>query len=137
MLAEVGSTYTDPLTNVTTDSSDWRGMGLTDQDTDALGNVTTTDRNSNGLATITIDPLNRISQFAYDSHGNITKEIYPDGSTTTYGTYNSFAEPSTMTDQMSRTTSLHIRCAWKHDSQGRTHSQMSRPTPIRPPSRAC
>ncbi len=100
LLAEVGSTYTDPLTNVTTDSPDWRGMGLTNQETDALGNVTTTDRNANGLATITIDPLNRINQFAYDSQGNITKEIYPDNSTTTYGTYNSFAEPSTITDQM-------------------------------------
>ena len=106
LLAEVGSTYTDPLGNVTTDSPDWRGMGLTNQDTDALGNVSTTDRNANGLATITIDPLNRISQFAYDSHGNITKEIYPDLSTTTYGTYNSFAEPSTVTDQMGRTTTF-------------------------------
>ena len=52
LLAEVGSTYTDPLSNVTTDSPDWRGMGLTNQQTDALGNVNTIDRDANGLATI-------------------------------------------------------------------------------------
>jgi RHS repeat-associated protein len=106
LLAEVGSTYTDPLSNVTTERPDWRGMGLTDETTDALSNVTTYDRNSNGLATITIDPLNRIAQFAYDSKGNITKEIYPDLTTTTFGTYNSFAEPSTVTDQLNNTTSF-------------------------------
>ena len=32
LLAEVGSTYTDPLSNVTTDEPDWRGMGLTNED---------------------------------------------------------------------------------------------------------
>jgi YD repeat-containing protein len=108
LLAEVGSTFTDALGNVTTDSPDWRGMGLTNQDTDALGDVTTTDRNANGLATITIDPLNRITQDAYDSHGNVTKVTYPDLSTTTYGTYNSFAEPSSMTDQLGRITTYTI-----------------------------
>ena len=30
--------------------------------------------------------MNRITQYAYDSKGNVTKVIYPDGSTTTYGT---------------------------------------------------
>ena len=40
LLAEVGSTFTDPLGNITTDSPDWRGMGLTNQETDALGDVT-------------------------------------------------------------------------------------------------
>ena len=36
----------------------------------------------------------------------MTKITYPDGTTTTYGTYNSFAEPATVTDQMGRTTTL-------------------------------
>ena len=106
LLAEVGSIYTDPLNNKTTDSPDWRGMGLTDQETDALGDVSTTDRDVNGLATITIDPLNRITQAAHDSHGNVTKETYPDLSTTTYGTYNSFAEPASVTDQLGRITTF-------------------------------
>ena len=51
--------------------------------------------------------MNRISQYAYDTHGNVTQITDPDLSTVTYGTYNSFAEPSSMTDQLSRTTRTH------------------------------
>jgi YD repeat-containing protein len=98
--AQVGTVYTDPLGNTTTYRPDWRGMGYTAQAVDALGNVTTHDRDANGLATITVDPLNRITQAAYDSHGNVTKTTYPDLTTTTYGAYNSFAEPASMTDQL-------------------------------------
>ena len=112
LLAQVGSTYTDPLSNTTTYRPDWRGMGYTDQTVDAMGNIATQDRDSNGLATITVDPMNRITQDAYDSKGNVTKTTYPDLSTTTYGTYNSFAEPSTMTDQLGRITS------YTYDSHG-------------------
>ena len=104
MLAQVGSTYTDPLSNVTTSRPDWYGLGQTSQTTDALGNVTTYDLNANALATVTIDPMNRITQAAYDSKGNVTQITNPDGSTITYGTYNSFAEPSSMTDELSRIT---------------------------------
>jgi RHS repeat-associated protein len=104
LLGEVGSTFKDSLGNVTSDEPDWRGMGLTVEDTDALGDVTTSDLNANGLPTVTIDPLNRITQDAYDDNGNITKVTYPDGTTTAYGSYNSFAEPSSVTDQMGRTT---------------------------------
>ena len=64
----------------------------------ALGDVTTADSDANGLATITIDPMNRITQDAYDADGNVTRVINPDGSTVTYGTYNSFAEPASMTN---------------------------------------
>jgi RHS repeat-associated protein len=112
LLGEVGSTFTDALGNVTTDSPDWRGMGLTNQDTNAMGGVTTVDRDVNGLATISVDQLNRITQYAYDSNGNVTEEIYPDLTTTTYGTYNSFAEPSSMTDQLGRITT------YTYDSHG-------------------
>ncbi len=109
LLAEVGSTFTDPLSDVTTLRPDWRGMGLTDQSVNALSNVSTYDRDSNGLATVAVNPMNRISQYAYDTHGNVTQITYPDLSTVTYGTYNSFAEPSSMTDQLSRTDHVHIR----------------------------
>lgn len=112
LLAQVGSTYTDPLGNVTTSAPDWRGMGLTNQTVDPLGDVTTVDRNANGLATVTIDPMNRITQDAYDSKGNVTEVINPDGSTITYGTYNSFAEPSSMTDELGRITT------YTYDSHG-------------------
>src|ERR1019366_5368613 len=56
--------------------------------TDALGNTETLDYNANGLATIVIDRLNLITQYAYSSSGNITQETYPDGTTDQY-TYNS------------------------------------------------
>jgi RHS repeat-associated protein len=49
--------------------------------------------------------VNRITQDAYDSHGNVTEEIEPDNSPITYGTYNSFVDPSTTTDELGRTTS--------------------------------
>ncbi len=113
LLAEVGSTYTDPLGDVTTLRPDWCGMGLTDQSVNALSNVSTYDRDSDGLVTIAIDPMNQISQYAYDTHGNVTQITYPDLSTVSYGTYNSFAEPSSMTDQLSRTTT------YTYDGQGR------------------
>src|SRR5262249_17727328 len=61
LLAEARATYTDPLANVTDLRSDWRGLGLTGQLTDAAGNVATNDRDADGLATIMIDRLNRIT----------------------------------------------------------------------------
>ncbi len=56
--------------------------------------------------------MNRITQAAYDSKGNVTKITNPDGSTITYGTYNSFAEPSSMTDELGRITT------YTYDSHG-------------------
>ena len=44
---------------------------------DALGDISTNDVNSNGLATVAIDPLNSINQFTYDSHGNVTEAHLP------------------------------------------------------------
>ena len=70
--------------------------------------MTTIDRDANGLATITVDRINRITQQAYDSKGNVTKITYPDLTTTTYGTYNSFAEPASMTDQTEPDHDLHL-----------------------------
>ena len=40
---------------------------------DPLGNVQLYDRNSNGLATVAVDQVNRNTQFKYDSKGNVTK----------------------------------------------------------------
>ena len=40
---------------------------------DALGDVQLYDRNSNGLATVAIDQVNRNTQFTYDSKGNVTE----------------------------------------------------------------
>src|SRR5262249_53058620 len=49
LLAEARATDTDPNGNVTDLRPDWNGQGLTNVAVDALGNVTTYDRDSNGL----------------------------------------------------------------------------------------
>ena len=123
LLSEASTVYTNALSNTTYYRPDWRGMGLTNQSTDALGNVATVDRDSNGLATITIDPMDRVTQDAYDSKGNVTKITYADLSTTTYGTYNSFAEPASMTDQLSRTTYYTYDFEWQPDRRARRAEQ--------------
>jgi hypothetical protein len=38
-----------------------------------MGNVTSMDRDANGLATITIDPWNHTAQDAFDGSGNVIK----------------------------------------------------------------
>ena len=97
--------YTDPNLNQTALRPDWYGLGMTGVSVDALGDVATYDLNSNGLATVAIDQVNRITSFTYDSKGNITDEIYPDGNDDQY-TYNSFSEPLTHTDANNNTTSF-------------------------------
>ena len=52
-----------------------------------------------------IDQVNRISQFTYDSKGNITEEIYPDLNTVK-ATYNSDAEPLETTNENGGVTSF-------------------------------
>ena len=69
LLAESAAKYTDPNSNLNLMRPDWYGLGTTGETTDALGDVTTYDVNSNGLATISIDRINRISQFTFDSLG--------------------------------------------------------------------
>jgi YD repeat-containing protein len=103
LLAEAHGTYTDPLSNVTDTRPDWGGLGLTGQMTDASGNIATNDRDANGLATITLDRLNRIDLYSFDTKGNVLQHTYPDLSTDEY-TWNSFAEPLTHTDTLNHTT---------------------------------
>ena len=66
------------------------------------------DLNTNGLATVAVDQLNRISQFTYDRKGNMTEETYPDGNISSV-TYNSFSEPLTYIDENDNDISLHLR----------------------------
>jgi len=86
-------------------------MGVTGVQVDALGNVATYDLTSNGLATVAIDQVNRISLFTFDSKGNMTKEVYPDLNSIDY-TYNSDAEPLTYTNAENNVTS------YTYDSHG-------------------
>jgi RHS repeat-associated protein len=104
LLAESRATHTDPNSHTTDLRSDWGGLGLTNQATDPDGNVTSLDLNSNGLAAVAVDRLNRIDQYTYDSNGNVTNHTYPDLNSDQY-TYNSFPEPLTHTDPNSHITS--------------------------------
>ena len=72
---------------------------------DALGNVATYDLTTNGLPTVVIDRVNRVTQFAYSSVGNVTGVINPD-LTTEAKTYNTFSEPLTSTNENNATTSF-------------------------------
>jgi len=97
-LAEARGSHTDPNGHTTDLRSDWRGMGLTDQATDPDGNVATWDRDANGLATVAVDRVNRVTLSAYDAKGNVTQVTRPDLKSDLYGTYNGFAEPASHTD---------------------------------------
>ena len=105
LLAEAAATYTDPLGNLTQLRPDWDGLGLTNQAVDPSADVTTSDRDANGLATIMIDQDNRITQYAYDGSGNPVTITYPAGNTDRF-TYNAFSEPLTHTDGDGHTTSF-------------------------------
>jgi RHS repeat-associated protein len=104
LLAEAQASHTDPNSHTTDVRSDWGGLGLVNQGTDPDGNVISLDLNSNGLAAVAVDRLNRIDQYTYDSKGNITTHAYPDLNTDKYS-YNSFSEPLTHTDANNHTTS--------------------------------
>ncbi len=111
LLAQAASTYTSPNGNTSTLQPDWAGLGQIGVAVDALGDVATFDLNSNGLATVAIDPLNRITQYAYDSKGNTVTIINADGTEEQY-TYNSNSEPLTDTDANGHVNS------YSYDSHG-------------------
>ena len=111
LLAVAATTYTDPNGNTFQTRPDWMGLGQLGQATDAYGNVTSNDLNSNGLPVASIDPLARITQYNYDSLGNTTEITYPDLTNDQY-TYNSDSEPLTHTDGNAHTTS------YTYDSHG-------------------
>ena len=104
LLAVSVATFTDANGNAHQMAADWNGLGQIVQATDPLGNATTFDVSNQGLATVIIDPLNRITQDQYDATGNVTKHIYPDGTSASF-TYNSDAEPLTSTDANGHITS--------------------------------
>ena len=105
LLALAGSTYTSPNSNLTTIQPDWMGLGQAGNIIDPLGNVQLYDRNSNGLATVAIDQVNRNTQYNYDSKGNVTSIVYEDLNTESY-TYNSDSQPLTYTDANGNTTTF-------------------------------
>jgi RHS repeat-associated protein len=98
LFAEARTTHTDPNGNATDLRFDWRGLGVANQATDAVGNVANAYVNSSGLATTTIDRLNRIATYAFDSKGNTTQVRHPDGNRATF-TYNSSSQVTEAQDE--------------------------------------
>ena len=80
------------------------GVSLARNIIDPLGNDQLFDRNSNGLATVAVDQVNRNTQYGYDSKGNVVSIIYEDTNEENY-TYNGDAEPLTYTNANGNTTS--------------------------------
>jgi RHS repeat-associated protein len=105
LLAQAGGTYTSPNGNLTTIQPDWMGLGQAGNIIDPLGNVQLFDRNSNGLATIAVDQVNRNTQYNHDSKGNVTSIVYEDGNSESY-TFNSDSQPLTFTNADGNTTSF-------------------------------
>jgi len=104
LLAAAATTYTDPNGNSFQTRPDWMGLGQLGQATDPYGDVVSNDLNSSGLPVVTVDGLDRITQYNFDSLGNTTKITYPDLTNDQY-TYNSDSEPLTHTDGNGHTTS--------------------------------
>ncbi len=105
LLAQAGGMYTSPNSNTTTIQPDWLGLGMVGNQIDALGDVQMYDRTANGLATVAVDQVNRITSYTYSSAGNMTEEVYPDGNSESY-TYNSDSQPLTFTDANANVTSF-------------------------------
>jgi RHS repeat-associated protein len=111
LLAEAQAQDTDPNSHTTANVPDWRGQGLLNQYIDPDGNVATYDRDANGLATVMVDRINRITQNAWDGSGNVTQVTYPDLNTAKYS-YNSFAEVTKYTSPRNYVTT------YSYDSHG-------------------
>ena len=104
LLAQASGTYTSPNSNTTTIQPDWLGLGMTGNQIDALGDVAMYDRTSNGLVSVAVDQVNRVTSYSYSSAGNMLSETFPDGNSDSY-TFNSDSQPLTFTDANGNTTS--------------------------------
>ena len=83
-------------------------MGLPGNVIDPFGNDQLFDRNSNGLATVVVDQVNRNTQYAYDAKGNAVSMIYEDLNEDDF-TYNSDSQPLTHADANGNTDDLHLQ----------------------------
>ncbi len=106
----MGGTQTDSLSHTTSITVDRRGLTLTS--TDAQGNATTYVRNALGEVTSETDPdpdgsgplPAPVTTYTYDSHGNMTGETHPDGSTESLTYDSTFNQVTSHTDQLGQQT---------------------------------
>ncbi|GAB5443819.1 MAG: hypothetical protein Fues2KO_41680 [Fuerstiella sp.] len=80
---------------------------------DALGNLTTIERNNNGQPTKQTDPdptgpaTSPVTEYTYDSSGNLTEIEFPDATTQTF-VYNSSNCLTSSTDELRRQTTFAV-----------------------------
>jgi RHS repeat-associated protein len=88
--------FTDPRSNVWTSALDWAGFGAATNQADPLGDTVLTFRDGNALPWLPADGLGRRTREFFDSKGNPTNVVQPDG-TSTQSVLNSFSEPTQVT----------------------------------------
>jgi RHS repeat-associated protein len=111
------ASVTDPLGNVSTQSTD--SVGRTISASDALGNTTRYQYNNLNLLTQVTDPQGHTTSFAYDSNGNLLSLTDPVSHTTSY-TYDNMDRPLTGTDPLNRKES------YSYDANGNLASSADR-----------
>ena len=121
LLAAAGRPYTDPNGNVTTIRPDWYGPGH-DRPVDRRPAATSApyDLNANGLPTIVIDPLNRITQYTYNSPGKCHRGDLPRLAQTNSIPTTRDSEPLTDTNADGNTTSYTYDAQWQPHGRSRT-----------------
>jgi RHS repeat-associated protein len=82
------------------------------QETDALGNTTTYERDAANLLRAITDPLGRRSTFTYDAKGNRLTQTDPAGNTTTYTYEPTFSQVTSVTNALGQVT------RYAYDPQG-------------------
>ena len=75
LFAAAAASYTNPNGNTTTVRPDWYGLGTVGrQSSTRWATSTPTTSTPTAWPSIAIDPLNRITQYTYDTHGNMTDD---------------------------------------------------------------
>ncbi|HEV8719169.1 MAG TPA: tandem-95 repeat protein [Candidatus Binatia bacterium] len=101
--------------NASVSSTDGRGnshfftldsLGQVISQRDALGQVTTIQRDANGLPTRIVRPNNAMTTMTYDSKGNLLTTTDPMGATTTFTYEPTFNQAKTIRDPKGNTTTI-------------------------------
>ena len=105
LAVQEGAAYTDPRGKAWFDALDWSGFGHPTELFDPLLDESVMHRNSQGLAWLAEDPLDRATRAFFDNNGNPTEYALPDRHTELY-TYNGLSEVASFTDANGHTVTM-------------------------------
>ncbi len=105
LAVQAGANYTGPRGKTWFDALDWSGFGHLAESFDPLLNEAVIHRDNNGLAWLTEGPLDRATRDFFDSSGNVTTDVLPDGKYENY-TYTSLSRLASYTDVNRHTTTV-------------------------------